>query len=89
MWFVYILKCSDNSFYVGITNDLQKRIEKHQKGKGAKYTKGRRPVVLQGFFVVSNKSIALKEEHRIKQLSRADKILLICSLNEQNNQKLS
>lgn len=74
LWTVYLLKCSDDTLYCGITNNLTKRIETHNKGKGAKYTKCRLPVVLIKFFDVKNKSEALKLEYKIKQLSRKDKL---------------
>ena len=81
-WFVYIVKCSDNTYYTGITTDTDKRIEKHNKGNGAKYTRSRNPVKLVYFKPSLNRSSASKEEHRIKSLTREDKILLI------NNNKL-
>ena len=76
LWFVYILKCSDDTLYTGITNDLDKRIATHNKGKGAKYTKGRRPVTLLKSFEVDSKSAALKLEYKIKQLSKEEKLKL-------------
>ena len=76
MWYVYILRCSDNTLYTGITNDLEKRIRKHNEGKGAKYTRGRGPVTLVKSFEWPTKSGALKEEHRIKKLSRQEKLEL-------------
>lgn len=81
MWYVYIVECSDGSLYTGITTDVNKRIETHNKGKGAKYTRGRRPVKLLISFSVESKGVALKEEYRIKQLTRADKLLLVNKLN--------
>jgi putative endonuclease len=77
MWFVYILECADGSLYTGITTDVNKRILTHNKGKGAKYTRGRRPVAILASFPVETKSMALKEEYRIKRLNRVDKLLLI------------
>ena len=76
MWCVYIVKCSDknNSLYTGITNDLDKRIKAHNDGKGAKYTKGRTPVVLMKTFECKTKSEALKLEYKIKQLPREEKL---------------
>lgn len=73
-WFVYLLRCVDDSLYCGITNNLEKRIITHNKGKGAKYTKGRRPVVLLKYFELETKSEALILEYRIKQLPRQEKI---------------
>ncbi len=78
MYYVYILKCSDRTFYTGITKDLERRIEEHNTSHlGAKYTKGRRPVRLVYSQKKKNMSNALKEECRIKKLSRIDKEELI------------
>ncbi len=79
MWFVYILECNDNkkTLYTGITNDLDKRIEKHNNKSGAKYTQGRTPVKLLKSFKCDSKSEALKLEYKIKQLSRQEKFNLI------------
>ena len=74
MWYVYIVECSDGTLYTGITTDVNKRIETHNKGKGAKYTKTRLPVVLRATFDGFDKSTAAKEEYRIKQLTRKEKL---------------
>jgi putative endonuclease len=75
MWYVYILKCSDGTFYTGISTSLKNRIDDHNNSKlGAKYTRGRRPVKLVYSCGMENKSEALKEEIRIKKMSRQDKI---------------
>lgn len=77
-WFVYILKCSDNTLYTGITNDLDRRIYEHNESdKWAKYTKMRRPVKLEYFLETISRSEASKQEYRIKKLSRKEKIKLI------------
>jgi len=76
-WFVYILQCSDNTLYTGITNSLDKRISKHNNKKGAKYTRGRTPVILLFSIEVGSKSEALKLEFKIKQLSREEKFKII------------
>lgn len=73
-WSVYILQCSDSSYYCGITNNLEKRIEKHNSGKGAKYTRARLPVVLVTFKSSLTKSEALKLEIEVKKKKRKDKI---------------
>lgn len=73
---MYILVCSDETLYTGITNDLEKRIEKHNSGTGAKYTRGRTPVKLLKSFEVPDKSSALKLEYKIKQMSRDEKLNL-------------
>lgn len=71
--FFYVLECSDGSYYAGYTNDLDNRIQKHNSGKGAKYTRARKPVTLiftKGF---ESKSEALKAEYSFKQLNRKEK----------------
>lgn len=83
-WVVYILLCSDHSFYTGITNDLTNRLDKHNKGLAAKYTKGRGPLSCVYIKEMVDKSSALKEEYRIKQLTRKQKLDLITS-NERIN----
>jgi putative endonuclease len=77
MWYVYLLECSDGTLYCGITNNLNKRLETHNKGKGARYTKNRLPVKLRVSFEVKNRSEASKEEYRIKQLTREEKLKLL------------
>ena len=79
MYYVYILECCDKSLYTGYTNHLEKRIKSHNEGKGAKYTKGRRPVSLVYFESFQTKSEALKREYAIKQFSRKKKLELIKS----------
>lgn len=76
-WVVYILQCFDNTLYTGITNDLQKRLIIHNRGKASKYTRTRLPVKLIYSESVDSKSSALKREYFIKQLSRKDKIKLM------------
>jgi len=77
MWKVYIIECSDLTYYTGISNDVEKRIDTHNKKKGAKYTKTRTPVKLVYQQSFETKSLAAKEEWRIKQLTRNQKISLI------------
>ena len=77
-YFVYILKCADKTFYIGITNDIKKRVEAHNTLKtGAKYTRARRPVKLVYYEKLKNKNMALKREYALKQLTREEKKLLI------------
>lgn len=85
MWFVYILECSDGTLYTGITTDVNKRLLTHNKGTGAKYTKVRLPVVLRASFEVENRSLASKEEYRIKQLKRTEKLSLIKDYESRRN----
>lgn len=79
MCYVYILQCSDNTLYTGWTNNLNKRLETHSKGKGAKYTKCRLPVKLVYFEEFEDKVPAQKREYAIKQLTRKEKLELILS----------
>jgi len=72
-WVVYLVECADGSYYCGISNDLAKRLTTHNAGKGAKYTKTRRPVSLLWSIDVADKSAALKLEWKVKQLSRDQK----------------
>ncbi|MCF6340748.1 MAG: GIY-YIG nuclease family protein [Sulfurimonas sp.] len=77
-WFIYILKCSDDTLYTGITIDLDRRLDEHNNSsKGAKYTRIRRPVELIYSEMVDNKSLASKREYKIKKLSREQKLELI------------
>ena len=77
MNYTYILKCSDGSLYTGWTNNLEKRIQDHNDGKGAKYTKSRRPVALEYYETFETKEEAMRREYAIKQLSRTKKFQLI------------
>ncbi len=77
MNYTYILQCKDDTFYTGWTNNLEKRIKDHNDGKGAKYTKARRPVKLVYYETYETKKQAMKREYEIKQLSRKEKKELI------------
>lgn len=80
--FVYILRCSDNTYYTGYTNDLEKRVKTHNLKKGAKYTKARTPVALAYFEEYETKSEAMKRECEIKKLKRNEKEELIKRADE-------
>ena len=75
--YTYIVKCSDETLYTGWTNNLKKRLEAHNSGKGAKYTKNRRPVELVYFEEYDTNQEAMKREYAIKQLSRQNNLALI------------
>lgn len=79
-WCVYILECADNTYYTGITTDIERRIEEHQTGKGAKYTKGRTPLKLIYSEKHADRSSASRREMEIKALSRAEKTSLFRGL---------
>jgi putative endonuclease len=75
-WYIYIVQCSDKSLYVGYTNDVFRRIENHNAGRGAKYTRSRRPVQLIYSENYRTKSEAMRREWEIKQLTRRQKCKL-------------
>lgn len=79
--YTYIVECQDGTLYTGWTNHLEKRIQAHNAGKGAKYTKSRRPVRLVYYEQYETKQVAMSREYAIKQLSRKEKQKLIQSSN--------
>lgn len=81
-WFVYMLRCGDETLYTGITDEVQKRLAAHRAGKGAKYTRGRGPLEVVYQEELPDKSAALKREYAIKQLRREDKERLISIFRE-------
>ena len=86
-WVVYLVRCSDNSLYCGISNDFNRRLEKHNAGKGAKYTKSRKPVKLVGISPEIAKNEALKLEYRIKRTVAGKKIAELEKTGLQMKQK--
>ena len=80
IWFVYILRCADETLYTGVTTDIERRIEEHNDSpKGAKYTRVRRPVVLAHSEPFPDRSTACAREAAIKRLSREEKLTLLRS----------
>lgn len=79
--YTYIVKCSDNTYYTGWTNNLKKRLAAHNSGKGAKYTRSRGPVELVYYEIFDTKEAAMSREVRIKQLTRQQKEMLIKGWN--------
>lgn len=77
MNYTYILRCKDGSLYTGWTNDLEKRIGDHNAGRGAKYTKPRRPVELAYFETFATKEEAMSREYAIKHMTRKKKMELL------------
>ena len=73
-WFVYILECYDESFYTGITNDLEKRMIAHRNGTGSKYVRSKRFKQILHAISAGDKSNAAKMEYSIKKLDKNDKI---------------
>lgn len=84
MYYVYILRCEDNTLYTGITTDVARRFAEHRedKVKGAKYTKAHKPKEIAAAWEVGTKSDASKLEYRIKKLEKAEKEKLISEFSE-------
>ncbi|WP_135853450.1 GIY-YIG nuclease family protein [Halorussus salinus] len=76
-YWVYVIECADDSFYTGYTTDVERRVREHDRGEGAKYTRGRTPVELVHTEEFDSKSAAMSREYEIKQLSRRRKEELI------------
>ncbi len=87
LWVVYLIRCSDESLYCGITNNLKNRLEAHNSGKGAKYTRSRRPVELVAASPEMTKSDALKQ-YRVKQVPASKKNLELTKKENQMTKKL-
>jgi putative endonuclease len=80
-WWVYLLRCSDDTYYTGITSDIERRVGEHnESSRGARYTRARRPVVLVYRESCESRSAAARREWEIRKLSRADKQLLAARL---------
>jgi putative endonuclease len=77
MNYTYIVRCKDDTLYTGWTNDLEKRVNAHNDGKGAKYTKSRKPVALVYYEAFQTKEEAMSREYHIKRMSRKEKERLI------------
>jgi putative endonuclease len=75
-WFVYLARCGDGSLYTGITTDLAARLEAHNRGKGASYTRSRLPIALVYSEAAEDRSAALRREAEIKRMPRAGKLRL-------------
>lgn len=88
-WVVYMLRCADESLYTGITKDVDRRIEEHNSDntKGARYTRARRPVSLVYQERCQDRSIASQREYQLKQLSRAQKLLLLTQFNAERTKR--
>lgn len=91
MWYVYVLLCSDNSFYCGITKDIERRLKQHNgiiKG-GAKYTRGRRPCIVIYKKKASDRSEASKKEYSFKKLNRKNKEKFLLNYSSESGSTLS
>ena len=79
--YAYVVRCSDGTFYTGYTTDVRRRLDQHDAGEGAKYTRGRTPVELVHVERFESKSAAMSREYEIKQLSRSEKESLVEGTN--------
>ena len=78
-WHVYMVRCADDTLYTGIAKDIRARLDQHNNGQGARYTRARRPVVLVYQEMAADRGAALRREYAIKQLSPAMKRQLIAA----------
>lgn len=76
-WYLYLIRCADGSLYTGISTDVARRLNEHRSGKGARYLRGRGPLLLARKIRIGDKSTAFKLEWRVKKFSRAGKEKLI------------
>lgn len=83
-WTVYILECRDGTLYTGITDDLVRRLKAHEAGKGAKYTRGRGPLILRYRETHPDKGSALRREYELKQMRREEKLAIIHKNDNEN-----
>ncbi|XPV77261.1 MAG: GIY-YIG nuclease family protein [Desulfovibrio sp.] len=82
-WYIYLMRCADDSLYCGITTDVERRLTEHNgSAKGARYTRARRPVALEVFAECDDRSDAAKKEAAVKKLSRDKKTLYIQELKK-------
>jgi putative endonuclease len=82
-WQVYIILCSDNTLYTGITTDIEKRFHQHETGSGAKYFRGRQPLKVVYLEKDHTRSSAARRESQIKAMNRTDKGLLVSQVNRE------
>jgi putative endonuclease len=76
-WYVYVLECGDGSLYTGVSNDVPRRLSAHRSGRGARYTRGRGPLILRGTSLPLDRSAALRLERVIKRRPRPEKLNLL------------
>ena len=88
-WFVYLLRCADDSLYCGITTDVDRRLKQHNAGTASKYTRSRRPVSLAALTGVENKSAALKLELLIKKQPRGKKLQVLLEISKTDTDEQS
>lgn len=80
-WFVYVARCADGSLYTGVTTDVPRRLAAHNRGRGAAYTRSRRPVTLAHLEPAGDRGVALRREHAIKRMTRREKLDMVGKQN--------
>ncbi|WP_286233639.1 GIY-YIG nuclease family protein [Thalassotalea sediminis] len=89
LWYVYLVRCADNSLYAGVTTDISRRINEHNHtNKGAKYTRVRRPVSLAYVEHAANRQAACQREYSLRKLPKKKKELLVCQYQNNNTVQL-
>ena len=83
-WYFYVLSCRDESFYTGVTTDVDRRVKEHNEKKGAKYTRSRVPVRLWYYREMKDRSTAQKLESSFKKLSRSKKLERLCEMIDED-----
>jgi putative endonuclease len=86
-WFVYIVRCADDSLYTGITTDADERVAEHNHGRGARYTRGRRPVKLVHLERAADRSAAARRESEIKRMRAGDKRRLVAAARRKRGKR--
>ena len=86
-WYVYMIRCADNSLYTGVTTDVERRLYEHNycNKSGARYTRGRRPVELEYMEMTTSRSTACKRESDIKSMTKSAKEKLLCDVRVKKN----
>ena len=79
-WFLYLLECADGSIYTGIATDVTARFDKHLSGKGARYTRARKPLAVLASFELAGRSEASRAEYWVKRLSAMEKRALVAGV---------
>ncbi len=77
MWFVYLVRCKDRTLYTGVTTDVKRRVEEHNDGRGARYTRSRCPVTLVYRERAADRGAALRREYEIKRMTAERKLELV------------
>lgn len=81
-WYVYILRCSDDTLYCGVTTDVERRVSEHNRGTASRYTRSRRPVTIEGYAAFPDRGAAQRAEHAVKKRPSGEKLRFLEELGE-------